>query len=355
MQMLATLRSDFEGAIAEDAQLQQLHADLLERNDDEASVALLSSVLDQLRPFDIYVVAKVVEYTHRRHQVLDSRYYADDPEIRAFLRGMGLSMLRMWPRRSWQPGQPIGLFTDVAGASMEMASAEDARDLVTAGQQVDLCMVHHQDANFQHYDCLSFTPEARQLSPDKCNLVCQGLMSSPLAAAVLAQEVAAATRAALLALGIAIPVGDLDADSGPDGAGSEASHSSSETFLEGSESEQDDDTASVSASDADTHGPTAPDPFEGQPCGMDLEADVGIAEASASASAAAGGGLAAATSPDAEINDAASDALSDVSDNSDLFSTAVDATPSAVPLPGALPLAAAGLGAFGLLARRRRA
>ena len=53
MQMLATLRSDFEGSIVENADLQQLRADVLEGNGDGDSVALLVSVLDQMEPLDL--------------------------------------------------------------------------------------------------------------------------------------------------------------------------------------------------------------------------------------------------------------------------------------------------------------
>ena len=122
-------------------------------------------VREHLDDFDYYVIDKVLEYT-RAPNILDTRYYADDLEIRALLRSLELSLLRVWPRRNQQVGN-TGSFTGRDGTYATVGSLDDARGLVQLSQ-VDIAVLHHQDVGYQHYDCVSFQGEALHMSADTC-------------------------------------------------------------------------------------------------------------------------------------------------------------------------------------------
>ena len=136
--------------------------------------------------------------------MLDARYSADSSEIEAFLSGFGISMLRVFPQRNWNPTR-VAMYHPINDLAIAIADMEDAHVLVCAGQ-VELAVLHTDEPNFQHYDCLKFSGDNMRFSPNVNARVLGRFKHSTLAAAVMSGNSLGAVRCALHMLGKAIPV-----------------------------------------------------------------------------------------------------------------------------------------------------
>ena len=111
MEQLASSRDRFAYDLEVDPQVRN---QILTRHGNPLVSDLLQRGLVHCDDFDCYVIDKVLEYT-RAPNVLDTRFYADDLEIRALLLNHELSLLRIWPTRN-QEVNNTGSFTGRDGS-----------------------------------------------------------------------------------------------------------------------------------------------------------------------------------------------------------------------------------------------
>ena len=201
MEQLAFGRDRFANDLEVDP---RVRAEILTRHGNPIVRELLQRVMVHCDDFDCYVMDKVLEYT-RAPNVLDTRFYADDLEIRALLLNLELSLLRIWPTRRQM--NDTGCFTGRDGSYTVVESIGDARGLVELSQ-VDVAVLHHQDPGYQHYDCVSFQGGTLHMSTEACARLLSAFEASTLVSSVLRNDVVAATRAVFTLLGIGLPQGD---------------------------------------------------------------------------------------------------------------------------------------------------
>ena len=224
-----------------------------DRHEEEASESLLISVVDQLDYFDFYVLDKILEYT-RQPTVLDVRYYANDPEILALLEANQLTMLRLFPSRTWETSDYIGMYHPTGGNSVPVMTIDDAKSLAELGQ-VDLTVLHHQDPGYEHYDCIGFTDVEPRLSDHARTRFLQNYHQSSLVAAMTSGNTLGAIRMALTMLGKSMP-GDSDSEEGCDGRRWDLEESGGSE--QGSEDPCADDDASAAETDKTQCHPCKP-------------------------------------------------------------------------------------------------
>ena len=204
MEQLAANRDRFASALEVDS---RVRGEMLTRHASPSVRSLLQHVTMHCDDFDCYVIDKVLEYV-RAPEVLDTRFYADDLEIRALLLTLNLSLLRIWPARN-QAMNDIGSFTGRDGSYAVVQSIDDARGLVELAQ-VDFAVLHHQDAGYQHYDCVSFQNGALHMSTESCARLLAAFETSTLVPSVLRNDLVGSVHAIFALLGIGPPPKESD-------------------------------------------------------------------------------------------------------------------------------------------------
>ena len=109
--------------------------------------------MDQLDNFDYYVLSKV-EVCCQQRPVLDSCHYADYPEISTFLNVCDLSLMRVKPPAAWNSGD-VGSILTADYTFGNVATIDDARAAASQSRS-ELQVMHYQFTGFEHYDVLTF-------------------------------------------------------------------------------------------------------------------------------------------------------------------------------------------------------
>ena len=90
LENLVAVRSDFEEAVADDESIRHTRIRKLK------SIREYTKHVEAMKGFDLYILDKA-EVALTRQAVLDTRCYADDPEIRAWYRACNLHMIKIFP------------------------------------------------------------------------------------------------------------------------------------------------------------------------------------------------------------------------------------------------------------------
>ena len=109
--------------------------------------------IERLNDFEIYVLDKL-EALLTANQVVDTRHYADAPEIEAFLGHFGVTMLRVRPANEWNMREgDIGAVQGLdANVLMQTVTDEVHLRNLLQHQTIDLQLMHYQYATYEHYD-----------------------------------------------------------------------------------------------------------------------------------------------------------------------------------------------------------
>ena len=118
--------------------------------------ALVVSEIDEYMPllldftdFDFYVLDKL-EAVLQQVQVLDTRRYADYPEIKAFAKEANVTMLLMSPGSVDEAARLV----TPSGHYVTLSSVSALAEVLRTGD-FDFFMVHYQAEGFEHYDAIS--------------------------------------------------------------------------------------------------------------------------------------------------------------------------------------------------------
>ena len=134
-----------------------------------------------LGPFEVYVLDKF-EALLRPEEVLDTRLYADTPEIEAFLSTFQLSMLRMRPASEWdQRPDDVGSLRGRSSNSMfhVVASEEELKGVLNNGD-ADLQLVHYQYPGYEHFDMVCLAGGATRFEGAKSSSIRKAIHESSL-------------------------------------------------------------------------------------------------------------------------------------------------------------------------------
>ena len=106
-------------------------------------------LLPDFTDFDFYLLDKL-EAVLQHVQVLDTRRYADYPEIRAFGKAANVTMLFLNPGSAEEPGRLV----TPRGEYVTLSSVSALAEVLRTGD-FDLFFVHYQAEGFEHYDVVS--------------------------------------------------------------------------------------------------------------------------------------------------------------------------------------------------------
>ena len=118
--------------------------------------------MNQLDNFDYYLLSKL-EVCCQQRPVLDSCHYADYPEISTFLNVCGLSLMRVKPPEAWKSGN-VGSIFAADYTFRNVATMDDARAAASQSRP-ELLVMHYQFTGFEHYDVLTFDDADNNMSP----------------------------------------------------------------------------------------------------------------------------------------------------------------------------------------------
>ena len=231
LECLARQRSVFEPQMTCD-DVESLHRrdDVFHQEDD----CIYFTVADQLDDFDVYFLSKL-EMCCERRSVLDTRNYADDPEIRAFLQACNLSMLRLRPPSCWTDNS-VGSIIWPGGVYQNFNTMDQIHAVVEQGG-VDLGFLHYQFNGFEHFDVLRFNDLADASNAMMSSRVIDFVTASELARAMSLGDLDTVRRTAIEVLGKTIPELQMSDSSVTVSSDDESSESGSDVSDDGVQQE----------------------------------------------------------------------------------------------------------------------
>ena len=330
LENLARNREVFEDWVAIPAQeCDKVMADVLRVRD-------YAAVSGKLGDFEYYVLSKL-ESAMKRVTVQDERNYADTPEIAAILRTCHLNVLRVRPPSQWEEKRSLDSVLRLGKDDKQIWTESELQGHMQS-TDTHLKLVHYQYDGYEHYDVITLGGGVVPI-PETCACRLEALLqSSKLVEHAEAQDKAAFRRHALEVLGIA------QADGQGAAAGETSDEESAGTSLSSSSSSATSGHSGQSMSESESEGSenrfALPIPSlhetgsseQARPSkfGLRLCAAYSLGIAKKHLNAKQGAGADDLEKPGREEDrrsEAASDDTDDcseLSDNSDLFSTAVD-------------------------------